>query len=615
MDNKKCMRLTKGNFFKTCIFSAAALLLTGCQMNILGSDWSPAKGPLMTEWAKDVSPRNAHPEYPRPQIVRESWLSLNGLWEYAIRPKNEPTPISFDGKILVPYPIESSLSGISKRVGEPNRLWYRRSFEVPKSWKGKTVLLNFEAVDWHTLVLVNGIKIGEHKGGYDPFSFDITDALKEKGPQVLVLAVWDPTDAGGQARGKQVKKPHGIWYTPTTGIWQSVWLEPVNKKYIESIKIESDIDSGLFHVQVQANKADSAYQVKAELMEQDSHNVKAQASGKLGRKITIPVESPKLWSPESPYLYELRLTLIDAGKRKVDSIKSYAGMRKIAIKKDENGVNRLFLNNKPLFQYGTLDQGFWPDGLYTAPTDEALKYDIEVLKKLGFNMLRKHVKIEPRRYYYWCDRLGILVWQDMPSADNKTETDKNQFHLELRQMIKTHYNHPSIIMWVLFNEGWGQHETERLTKWIKLTDPKRLVNNASGWTDKGVGDVRDLHEYPGPVPDDPGESLEKEPDRAVVLGEFGGLGLPIPEHTWQSEENWGYKEYTSREELTDAYLELLRKLQPMIKDGLSAAIYTQTTDVEIEVNGIMTYDRAIIKPKSDEIMPVHKQLYFLMPEN
>jgi len=615
MNNKEIVRFTKGFFSQALILCAAFLFLTGCQMNLLGSDWSPANGPLMTKWAKDVSPRNAHPEYPRPQMVRESWLNLNGLWEYAIRPKNEPIPVSFDGKILVPYPVESALSGVMKRVGEPNRLWYRRTFQVPDTWKAKSVLLNFEAVDWHTIVWVNGTKIGEHRGGYDPFSFDITDALKEKGRQVLVLAVWDPTDAAGQARGKQVKKPHGIWYTPTTGIWQSVWLEPVNKKYMKSIKIESDIDASLISVKVKANKAGYGDRVKAELMEQGSQTVKEEAAGKLGKKITIPVENPKLWSPKSPYLYELRLTLMDSHKRNRDCLKTYVGMRKISVEKDKEGVNRLFLNNKPLFQYGTLDQGFWPDGLYTPPTDEALKYDIQALKKLGFNMLRKHVKIEPRRYYYWCDKLGILVWQDMPSADNQTKEDKNQFHRELRQMIKTHYNHPSIIMWVLFNEGWGQHETERLTSWIKLTDPKRLVNNASGWSDKGVGHVKDLHEYPGPVPDDPEESLDNEPDRAVVLGEFGGLGLPIRGHSWQSEENWGYKKYTNREELTNAYLGLLQKLRPMIKDGLSAAVYTQTTDVEIEVNGVMTYDRAIIKLKRNEITPANKKLYTLMPEN
>lgn len=614
MYEKKSTSFTNVVSSKVLILNAV-LFLTGCQTNLQGLKWSPAKGPLMTKWAKDVSPLNAHPEYPRPQMVRESWLCLNGLWDYAIRAGDEPIPASFDGKILVPYPVESALSGVMKRVGEPNRVWYRRYFQVPRSWKNKRVLLNLEAVDWHSIIWVNGTKIGEHKGGYDPFSFDITEALREEGRQVLVLAARDPSDAGGQPRGKQVRDPHGIWYTPTTGIWQSVWLEPVNQVFIKSIKIEPDIDADRVQVRVKANKTAPSYRVKAELMQWESGTIKGQAAGKPAQKITIPVEDTRLWSPESPYLYRLRLTLLDPANRKTDSVESYVGMRKISIDKDKEGVNRLFLNNKPLFQYGTLDQGFWPGGLYTAPTDDALKYDIQVLKKLGFNMLRKHVKVEPRRYYYWCDKLGILVWQDMPNGDNETQADKNQFQRELGQMIKTHYNHPSIIMWVLFNEGWGQHETERLTKWIKLKDPKRLINNASGWTDKGVGDVNDLHEYPGPLPNDKGESIEQEPHRAIVIGEFGGLGLPIKGHTWQSEKNWGYKKYASPEELTNAHLELLRELRPLVKKSVSAAVYTQTTDVEIEVNGVMTYDREIIKLNPDDITAANRGLYTLIPED
>ncbi len=577
--------------------------------------WKPADGPLMTKWAKEVSPEKAHSEYPRPQMVREDWLTLNGLWDYAIKPKDASRPDSFDGQILVPFPIESALSGVMKPVGPDNRLWYRRTFTIPDKWNlpadKKRLLLHFGAVDWDATVWVNGKEVGNHKGGYDPFTFDVTDALTPSGDQEIVLSVWDPTDAGTQPRGKQVRKPGGIWYTAVTGIWQTVWLEPVGLFHIESIQMTPDIDAGVLRLRVS---------VGGPLTDRKTFKVMARVAGDLGfqgaaldEELALPIKSLRLWSPDSPYLYDLEV-LLRSGPAQHDSVKTYFAMRKISLGKDEDGILRLCLNNKPLFQYGPLDQGWWPDGLYTAPTDEALKYDIEVLKQLGMNMARKHVKVEPDRWYYWCDKLGLLVWQDMPSGDRyiggrdpditRTEESAKQFDTELTRIIEAFRNHPSIVMWVPFNEGWGQFDTPRVVDMIRKLDPTRLVDNASGWTDRRVGDVMDIHQYPGPaVP-----RLEER--RAVVLGEFGGLGLPLPGHTWQAERNWGYRSFTTRDDLTDAYLALIKKLHPMTgAQGLSAAVYTQTTDVEVEVNGLMTYDREIIKMNVANVTAANKALY------
>ncbi len=610
--------------------------------------WKPAKGPLMTKWAKDVSPRKVHTEYPRPQMVRKQWKRLNGLWEYAIRPKDEPQPQSFDGKILVPFPIESALSGVMKRVGEQNRLWYRRKFSIPKKWAGKRVLVHFGAVDWEANVRVNGKQVGTHRGGYDPFTFDITDALKKKGSQEIVLSVWDPTDKGYQPRGKQVSKPHAIWYTPTTGIWQTAWLEPVPQSYISSIQIRPDVDNNCVWVVVDIVGDRSSHYVHALTwppMKGSNIPDTVGATGEPGRPLRISLpksRKTKLWSPDSPHLYDLQILLhrkksgqklplekikgelvgtklvheLLGGEQLVDDVRSYFGMRKISLGKDEKGIMRIMLNNKPQFMYGPLDQGFWPDGIYTAPTDKALRYDIEVLKKLGCNMMRKHVKVESARFYYWCDKLGLLVWQDMPNGEKhvgrkdpdieRPPESAKQFELELSRVIDAHRNHPCIVMWVPFNEGWGQYDTPRIVNLIKKWDPTRLVDNASGWADRKVGDVHDVHKYPGPI------APENEPGRAAVLGEFGGLGLPVKGHTWQDKKNWGYRKYETQQELTDAYLALLEKLKPLITNGLSAAVYTQTTDVEIEVNGLMTYDRAMIKMDAKKITAANKSLYQAM---
>jgi len=572
--------------------------------------YKPADGPLLTRWAKDVSAENALPEYPRPQMVRTEWLNLNGLWDYAIKPKDQPQPAEFDGQILVPYPVESALSGVMKPVGPENRLWYRRTFEIPKKWENKRVLLHFGAVDWDATVWVNGKKLGSHRGGYDPFTFDVTEVLKEGAKQEIVVSVWDPTDTGWQARGKQVKKPGGIMYTAVTGIWQTVWLEPVPQTYIESIVIVPDIDKGEVRITANVVGGSTGSGLAAKVA---GKGFAGAAASSAGNKLTIKMLDARLWSPEAPYLYDATVS-VGSDDEPIDSVKSYFGMRKISLGRDEGGILRLCLNNKPLFQYGPLDQGWWPDGLYTAPTDEALRYDIEVLKKLGCNMLRKHVKVEPDRLYYWCDKLGLMVWQDMPSGDKfiggndpdiqRSPESAAQFEAELKAMISTFYNHPCIVMWVAYNEGWGQWDTPRIVNLIKELDPTRLVNNASGWSDRGVGDVHDIHSYPGPA------APPVEEKRAAVLGEFGGLGLPVEGHTWQAEKNWGYRSYTNADELTDAYIALIKKLHPMTgQQGLCAAVYTQTTDVEVEVNGMMTYDRAIVKVDAERVAAANKALY------
>ncbi|MGI8979949.1 MAG: glycoside hydrolase family 2 TIM barrel-domain containing protein [Pirellulaceae bacterium] len=590
------------------------------------ADWKPVPGPLATRWAKDVSPEKVHPEYPRPQMVRKQWTNLNGSWEYAVVPAEAGQPKAFTGKILVPFPVESSLSGVMKRVGPKEKLWYRRTLEVRKPKDASRVLLHFGAVDWEAKVWVNGNEVAQHRGGYDPFSCDITDALAADKPSELLVSASDPTDASFQPRGKQIARPHGIWYTPTTGIWQTVWLEVVPTTHIESIRLVSDLDAKAVRVAVVVAGANDAVRVTAtaydsELRVRDARGVHADvvasAMDKPGVELTLRSEKFKPWSPDSPKLYDIRISVIKDEKT-IDSVDSYVALRKISLGKDADGITRILLNDKPLFQFGPLDQGFWPDGLYTAPTDEALRYDLEVTKKLGFNMVRKHVKVEPARWYHHCDKLGLLVWQDMPSGDKyigpkdpdsqRTEESAKQFEAEWAEIIKDFGNHPCIVMWVPFNEGWGQYDTARIAELTRKLDPTRLVNSASGWTDRKVGDVHDVHIYPGPgMP-----PLEEK--RAAVLGEYGGLGLPLEGHTWQGKDNWGYRSYTNKGDLQRAYLQLTANLRPLIGKGLSAAVYTQTTDVEIEVNGLMTYDRAILKFDEKQIAAAHAKLYLPPPK-
>jgi hypothetical protein len=556
---------------------------------------SPAPEPptdgLQTPWTAEALAADVPlPDYPRPQIRRDRWTNLNGMWELAVTDSGAPQPDHYTDRIRVPFAIESALSGVAHAVSPAQRAWYRRVFPSPERAAGERVLLHFGAVDWETRAWLNGHAVGTHRGGYDAFTFDITDALRPGEAQELVVSVWDPTDEGDQPRGKQVLEPGSIWYTGVTGIWQTVWLEPVPATYVDALRIVPDVEGERFLVTT-AVAGDAGGPVTVAV-----HGV-GRATGPAGEPVVVPIPDPHLWSPDDPYLYDLTITLPSG-----DAVDSYAGMRSVAVAPGPDGHPRLVLNGEPVFHFGLLDQGWWPDGLYTAPTDEALAHDIEVTRRLGFNTIRKHVKVEPERWYWHADRLGVLVWQDMPSADNETEESRDGFTRELEALVAGRFNHPSIVMWVPFNEGWGQHDTGARVDRVRALDPTRLVNNASGWTDAGVGDVRDVHRYPGPGMPEP------EPDRAAVLGEFGGLGLPLAGHTWMDEGNWGYRGYETRSDLVAAYRGLLSRLRPLIGEGLAGAIYTQTTDVEIEVNGIMTYDRRVVK-LPDDIALDHAALY------
>src|SRR3989442_185765 len=550
---------------------------------------------LTTRWTAEVTPDLALPLSPRPDLVRPAWQTLNGTWEYAVRDSGVTSPPhAWDGTILVPFPIESQLSGVRRTVTDRQRLWYRRTFRVPPAAAGTRWLLHFGAVDWEAIVSVNGRRIGAHRGGYDPFTLDITGALRPvPGDQELVVRVWDPTDHGDQPRGKQVLRPHSIWYTAVTGIWQTVWLEPVPRAYITALDVRPHADARTGSVRVAAHGTTPGPSVQVAALDGDTPA--AEATGAAGQPLTLHIPAAKLWGPGHPFLYGLRVRLGD------DVVTGYFGMRKIAVSRDGGGTLRLFLNNHPLFEYGTLDQGWWPDGLYTAPTDAALRSDIETLQRLGFNLIRKHVKVEPARWYYHCDHLGMLVWQDMPSGDNKTPAARQEFGDELERVVDALRNHPAIVMWVPFNEGWGEHDTRRIVAQLKQRDATRLVDNASGWTDARVGDVLDLHDYPGPALPPPDST------RASVLGEFGGLGLPIEGHTWQAKDKWGYRRSANQAELSAAYPARLDRLRCLGRQGPAAAGCPQTSDAGIEVNGVMTYDREIVKLAAD-VAAVNRQL-------
>lgn len=575
--------------FKLRALSAGAFILllpaVALAQSAGSAAWRVQPSPLLTRWTAEVNPTNVLAEYPRPQMVRRDWLNLNGLWDYTMRPTGPDAPGDYEGKILVPFPVESALSGVMRRLEETNTLWYRRAVAIPAAWRRQRVRLHFGAVDWRARVFVNGHLAGQHQGGYDPFSFDITERLRWDGNEQIVVAVTDPTE-GGQPRGKQSRKPEGIFYTASSGIWQTVWLEPVPATGIDELRTTPGLDAGELRLHVSVNSLADELRIEAVAFAEGREV--GRVTGAANQELALPLSEVRPWSPDKPFLYDLEVTLT-AGGRALDRVTSYFGMRKISLGKDEDGFTRILLNDQPLFQVGTLDQGFWPDGIYTAPTDAALRSDIEVLKQLGFNLTRKHVKIEPARWYYWCDKLGLLVWQDMPSGDNATPEGQRGFEIELQQMVRELHPHPSIIVWVLFNEGWGQYETERLTQMLKLLDPSRLVNNASGWTDMRVGDMIDVHSYPGPDSPDP------ESRRASVLGEFGGLGLSITGHVWAA-NFWGYRMMADKAELNDRYSRLLKQVWSLHGlRGLSAAVYTQTTDVETECNGLLTYDRAVLK--------------------
>lgn len=581
----------------------------------LFAQWKPAGDKLKTEWASKIDVNNVLPEYPRPIMERDSWQNLNGMWDYAILPRGNEIPKSFDGKILVPFAIESSLSGVQKELGSKNELWYHREFTVPANWKSDRVLLHFGAVDWKADIWVNDIKVGQHVGGYTPFSFDVTSALK-KGNNKLVVRVWDPTDEGYQPRGKQINRPEGIWYTPVSGIWQTVWLEPVSDNFIENLKITPDIDKNILTVEAITNKLEKSNVVEVKVMDGTRTVAVSKSINNQAVELSMPADV-KLWSPSNPFLYDLEVTVYD-GAKEFDKVKSYAAMRKYSSKRDANGIVRLQLNNKDLFQFGPLDQGWWPDGLYTAPSDEALEYDVVKTKDLGFNMIRKHVKVEPARWYMHCDKHGMIVWQDMPNGDRGPEWQMHRyfdgservrsaeseanFRKEWKEIIDYLYSYPSVGVWVPFNEAWGQFKTQEISDWTKQYDPTRLVNPASGGNHYTIGDMLDLHNYPNP------RMYLYDGQRATVLGEYGGIGWAIKDHLWVPDRNWGYVQFNSEKEVTDEYVKYAEELKKLIKQGFSAAVYTQTTDVEIEVNGLLTYDRKLVKVDEQRVRKVNQEI-------
>ncbi len=554
--------------------------------------WQMQYAPIMTDWARQVDTNSPLPEYPRPQMVRTDWLSLNGVWQFQGGNTNDPVPVNqaLAGDILVPFPMESALSGVARYYPHS---WYRRLFTVPAGWNGRRILLHLDAVDWESEVFINGQSVGLHRGGYDPAMYDITPQLRGSGPQEMIVRVYDPTDAAGMPRGKQTLYPGGIMYTSCSGIWQPVWLEPVPISSVAGLKLVPDIDTQRLRVTTTISGPTNGLTIHATA--RVGTNLIGSISGAPGAELSLPVPNPTLWCPTNPFLYDLEIALSN-GLTRVDGVASYFGMRKISLG-TTNGFVKLLLNNQFVFQFGPLDQGFWPDGIYTAPTDDALKSDIEQEKILGYNMVRKHIKVERSRWYYWADKLGLLVWQDMPSANSYTSNpqplDVPQFATELTRMVQNHWNHPSIIMWVIFNESQGQHDTAALVQQVKTLDPSRLVNEASGGSYYGSGDVLDVHSYPDPAYPTSGT-------QAAVCGEFGGVGLGITNHTWAP--GWGYISAVNGDDLAAKFEGFCQQLSDFVQHhGLSAAVYTEITDVEIELNGFLTYDRKVRKPDADRI--------------
>ena len=618
------------------VMAAAALLVAG---SINAQQWNPAGDRIRTPWAEEVSPTNSHPEYPRPQMVRSEWQSLNGLWDYAITPKSEPEPTKFDGKILVPFAVESSLSGVGRKVTPDDALWYKTTFTVPSAWKGRRLMLNFDAVDWKTVVYVNDIQIGSHTGGYTHFSFDVTPYLKN-GANSLVLKVEDATDNDFQPRGKQVSKPSGIWYTAVSGIWQSVWMEPVAPAHVTDYNVVSSIKEKAINVTVDAEGVQEGDVIKVFLLDggigysTETANAAKTATDGLyavlasgmtvpGGTVTLNVRNPKLWSPDSPYLYGLDIQILRNGKV-IDKVASYTAMREVGAYRKNGNTKLMGLNGEGLFQLGPLDQGWWPDGLYTAPTDEALKFDIQKTKDFGFNMIRKHIKVEPDRWFYYCDQIGIIVWQDMPSFGGSkkwgmyyygegedfpaTPEAKANYYKEWTEIMNQVKKFQCIVVWVPFNEAWSQFDTKEVVAYTKKLDPTRLVNQSSGgnW-EEGVGDILDNHHYPYPA------MRMWDKNMINVLGEYGGIGFPVEGHLWQADKNWGYVQYKNGDEVLAEYASFAEQLKQLIKQGCCAAVYTQTTDVEIEVNGIMTYDRKVIKMDEKKLHDVNVGVIKSMP--
>lgn len=589
------------------------------KFNKLTTPWQPAQ-PI--PW----------PEYPRPQMAREKWQNLNGWWDYCIQSQSLPQPTDLDGKILVPFAPESVLSGVERVLQPEEKLWYQRQFEVSHTPE-QVVMLHFGAVDFFCQVLVNGIEVGSHWGGFLPFSFDITSTLQE-GQNTLVVMVHDETEAALHQKGKQRLNPGGIWYTSVSGIWQTVWLEVLPKKHISSLKITPSIDTNTLELKVKVSEETLKSFCQVEATASFEGQEVARARG--GPKTTLVFHLPdaKLWHPDHPHLYDLDVRLVE-NENQVDQVKSYFAMRKFGKSKDADGLWRFTLNNEPIFQYGPLDQGYFPEGLYTAPSEEAMLFDIEYAKKIGCNMIRKHVKIEPLRWYHACDKLGMIVWQDMPNGGRTTKdaivlftftsgihrndqhrlkrfgredpNNREEFRAELQDMVETLYNCPCISVWTPFNESWGQFHAIRIAEWIKTLDPTRLVDHASGWFDQGGGDFQSRHVYVKPL------SARIPDDRILAVTEFGGYTMQLPDHVYTDRERFGYGHYQDAESLTAAYLNLLeQQVQPLIPKGLCAAIYTQTSDIETEINGFLSYDRKVEKMDAQILRKAHQELIELL---
>lgn len=582
---------------------------------------------LKTRWTDSVDFDCPLSEYPRPQLVRNDWQCLNGKFDFTITGKTDDIPENFDSEIIVPFAPETLLSGVEKTIEPDNYIWYRKKFTLGECFSGKRTILHFEAVDWRCTVFINGKAVGGHQGGYIPFSFDITEHLIE-GENELIVCAFDPTETGWQDRGKQVRKSTGFWYTATSGIWQTVWLEPVSEVYVKNVKITPNIDSSSVRVQTDFDSESDA-QIRAIIKKGDE----IVFAGKIERDEEIKLRDVELWSPESPFLYDIVIALCDSEENIIDAVSSYFGMRKFSIGYDDKAVPRLFLNNRPYFQTGLLDQGYWPDGGMTPPCDEAMIFDIKAMRELGFNMLRKHIKIEPRRWYYHCDKLGMIVWQDMVCGAKKIDMllvgvlpnmfirgikdDKYKWfgvdNTECREehekavfeTIDLLYNFTSIGCWVPFNEAWGQFDAKRIGETVKKYDPTRVVDHASGWHDQKGPELKSVHQYILPF------IAPKGDGRPLVISEFGGYSRIIENHVWNRQKSFGYVMYKTKETLTAAYKKLFEKqIIPSIAKGLSATVYTQVSDVEFEVNGIFTYDRELLKIDGDTIREINSKLTY-----
>ena len=600
--------------------------------------YEPVGDKIKTRWSAEVSPANARTEYPRPQMVRKEWKNLNGLWDYAIASKDDVQMPQAQGRILVPYCIESSLSGVGKKVSSQECLWYKTTFGVPAKWDGSTILLHFDAVDWSATVYVDDNFVGEHTGGFTAFDFDVTKYVTAGKESTVTVKVWDPCDDAESSvpRGKQVRNSRGIWYTPVTGIWQTVWLESVPEKgYIADYNVFTDIDNGIVAVDANCVGTRDGDKIRVDVLrpkigydtQKPGWSIfrKGRAKVNVGQLAQVKIRRPRLWTPDTPYLYGLTISLIRDG-RVIDKVQAYTAMRSISAKVDEYGVKRLALNGKILFQLGPLDQGWWPDGLYTAPTREAMLFDIVKTKELGFNMIRKHVKVEPAGWYYGCDREGIMVWQDMPNMGRSNgrgqwaqgedvygagsdywalnDSNRANYYKEWTEIISQLKKFQSIVVWVPFNEAWGQFDTGMVADFTKAIDPTRLVNAASGgnWI-KGAGDILDSHSYPNP------KMRILDDEMVNVVGEYGGIGYPVEGHVWDADKNWGYVKYDSSEKATDTYIMYARDLIDVKQvDKCAAGVYTQTTDVEGEVNGFYTYDREILKLDPDRVRKANQDV-------